>query len=399
MSYPRTSFENSVNMKPYLLLILLFICSCLPGGDEYKPLDIELTLNFNSALTNPPKRSFIYDIVDSVQIIALETNDESVLNDFVNFEFGPEFIYILDFSHAGSVAIFRHDGSFVKRIPVGQGPGEIYNAIDITFDFAKNELLVFQLGGVNRYTADGLFKDHYDVQYFIEDMMPKPNGDGYVVVQAEGANRYRLFTVFWVDSCFSIQRSVNLPLRTYLNHNPHLLTHSVDGFVNLSRFIDSDVYAIGDSTIRIKRQLDFSDCALELPEVDDISDYNQYKSLESDTKFLYTAGFCETNNYEFYTFKSKSDYLVFYRNKNTGEIIGPIEISSKHSLLEAPSVYAHSYGDFFISIEYHTDDLMHYEANSKVFSPAQMEILRNSKPDDNPLIILYRLKDIPVDTE
>ncbi|MBQ3655522.1 MAG: hypothetical protein II956_01585, partial [Bacteroidales bacterium] len=104
--------------------------------------------------------------------------------------------------------------------------------------------------------------------------------------------------------------------------------------------------------------------------------------------------FCETNNYEFYTFKSKNDFrCILYRNKKNGKILGPIKITTDASLIECPSIYAHSYGDYFIAVEYHSDDFMQYAANSKVFSKAQMDILKNSTAEDNPLIIMYKLKD------
>lgn len=382
-------------MKNIFILSLLFMCGCHIATDETRVFNINNVVNFNNAIRNTKAKDYIYDIVDSVKLIKLEVNEESVLYDFDNFEIGNGHIYILDRYKGGSVVIFKTDGSFVKRLPFGDGPEDINKALDITFDSVKNELIVYTGDFfIKKYTTKGDFISSYSTKYIIHDMLPLKSGNGYIAVQKEIGNDSQLFSVIWTDTCFVPQRVKNLMLRTYNISEPHFLTYDKTGNINLSRFMDNNIYSIDDNAIKLKQRIVFNDCELNLPKVVNPVNYEELESAMINDKYLYTGKFCETNNYEFYTFKSKNDFrCILYRNKKNGKVLGPIKITADASLIECPSIYAHSYGDYFIAVEYHSDDFMQYAANSKVFSKAQMDLLRTSTVDDNPLIIMYKLKD------
>ena len=73
-------------MKNVFILLLLFMCGCHFATDETRVFCINNVVDFNNAIRNTNAKDYIYDIVDSVKLIKLEVNEESVLYDFDNFE-------------------------------------------------------------------------------------------------------------------------------------------------------------------------------------------------------------------------------------------------------------------------------------------------------------------------
>lgn len=82
--------------------------------------------------------------VQDVQLISLETIDESLVGNIYKIVVTDSMNYIFDHYKGGGVVIFDRNGKFIKRISPGRGPGELYQLNDIDYDKQNNELLAYQ---------------------------------------------------------------------------------------------------------------------------------------------------------------------------------------------------------------------------------------------------------------
>ena len=377
-------------MKYLYLISPLLFASC---ADYNLNIVQNETIYFDDCLNQ--QYNSIYQLVDSVILIPLETKDESILDDLILcLEISKDFVYLIDYYQGGSVAIFKTDGTFVRRIPRGNGPGEVPRAMKLAYDKFNDELIVYHYGHIKKYSADGVFKDDYKLSYMISDILPLRSGEGYIICQDEGRNPSGVFCIFTTDDSFNVMEVIALDQKTQTSYSNRCLIYGENDDIIISRAYDNNIYSLSDSSISIKYHLCYPNNELELPE--DVSTYNykKFQEIHVEGKFLYEGGFCETNNYELFKFESNYIPYTFYRSKRTGEIIGPVDRCSNGSLIEANLTrHKGSNGCFFISMISYRDFLLNYKANEKVFSPEQMEMLKNFTENDNPIIMLYSLKD------
>ncbi len=378
-------------MKFIYAILIITLVSChaerqtLQGHAENR---IELK---NSIMADD---SPLYNLVDSVILIQLETSSESVVYTFLKMDIGREYIYIIDNYEGGSVAIFRKDGKFIKRLEHGNGPGELILPLSLRYDEIRDELLVCQPHALKKYTSNGDFIEEYYHDYTISDIIPFKSGNGYMACQNENHNSSREFSLLWMDSNFNIKKSLILEQQTKPYIISQYMTYATGGQILLSRPLDNNIYEITDSTATIKYHLDLGDLELSLPQnVSDYS-YDQLEEFYKDGKFVYFGLFCETTNYEFIKFSEGGiTQNVLYRNKRTGEIVSKrSQFSFDNSLIENPSLYYMSHENFFVSAIFYNECLTDFKANPKVLSSEQLEILQNHKEEDNPIIMMHSIK-------
>ena len=352
-------------MKLWYLIISLIFVSCVDCASDYPSNE---SIEFDDYLMS--SQETIYQLVDSVILIQLETNKESILDDLIiSIVISNDYIYLLDNYNGGNVAIFKTDGTYVRRIPCGNAPGEILRARKLAYDEFNDELIVYQYGQINKYSADGVFKDDYKLSYMISDILPLRSGEGYIICQDEGRNPSGVFCIITADDSFNLKEVIALDKKTKTSYSNRCLMYGVNNDIVISRAYDNNIYSLSDSSISIKYHLCYPNNELELPE--DVSSYNykKFQEVHVEGKFLYDGGFCETNNYELFNFESNYIPFTFYRCKRTGEIIGPVDRCSNGSLIENPSCRRDSYGNFFISEISYRNDLLDYEANEKILNP------------------------------
>ena len=115
-------------------------------------------LELDPVFEQPPYLT-IGDLVDTMKVVALETTSASILSRIKLIKIVGEYIIIKDDYQNGSITLFNINGKFIRRIPHGDGPGEI-NAVRC-FDVDEQFFYVLQYGKVNKYTYAGDFVDSY----------------------------------------------------------------------------------------------------------------------------------------------------------------------------------------------------------------------------------------------
>ncbi len=97
------------------------------------------------------------NITADFEILQLQTGEkDTLLADIKKVVSLYDRLYLLSQSN-GSVYIFGNDGSFVKKLSQGRGPGEFLSAYDILIDRTNENLEVLSGANVFRYDRDGNF--------------------------------------------------------------------------------------------------------------------------------------------------------------------------------------------------------------------------------------------------
>lgn len=127
----------------------------------------------------PWNTTTISDVVDTIKIVPLETTPESILAGVFPLRIYGDRVVIHDMNE--DIAIFDISGKFIRRIRRGQGPGEINYVAD--FDADNQYLYVMQTEKISKFTLDGEFVEYYSMpekyMFCLEKM--KKVDDGYLL--------------------------------------------------------------------------------------------------------------------------------------------------------------------------------------------------------------------------
>ena len=92
------------------------------------------------------------ELIDSIRYIPLQiTTKESLIGEVNKLICVDNYVFILDEYTGKNVLIFSDDGTFIKIIPTGQGPQEIFRPYDIAVDEEQGHLLVYSNNGLSFY--------------------------------------------------------------------------------------------------------------------------------------------------------------------------------------------------------------------------------------------------------
>ena len=342
----------------------------------------------------------ISDLIDSVRIIKLETTAGSVLSTFRKGIVTDEYIYVLDSYKGGSVAIFDISGKFVKRIPTGNGPGELAGPNNIAFDYSKGEFIVCQNVVVNKYTPDGSYLSSHLSSQPISQLLPYK--DGYLAVQNEYCNDENRFAFIALDSAFNDISTYYFEEQICDIFSEYIIETS-DGEIRINRPLVDNIYKYADGKVVIDKTLDYPRNKMDLSTIE-WRRIDTYLNLirQANNKFCFVS-YNETDNYEFYKFYRGPMNANVYFNKTSKKYRSGYYIDNFESINNIGYMLG-TFKKFFVNVinpgddEYffsNRDKIMEY--NKQFLSDDDTAILQDLKEDDNPLLVLYSLKDIEND--
>lgn len=139
-------------------MVLLLLCTASCSYKKEKPEDGALT-KIQVNLKQYDMVSF-YDIFDDVDIINLETTENSLIKNITKIRVLNDTIFLLDHSHNGRLLMFDTQGKFIKKVGEQGGvPNEYIDLADFLVDVKNHRL--FLLSGVGNcmfeYSLDGYF--------------------------------------------------------------------------------------------------------------------------------------------------------------------------------------------------------------------------------------------------
>lgn len=338
----------------------------------------------------------VSDIVDTVSVVELETIGESLLGDILQLVVTDDIIFVLDL--LGSVCIFSNTGKFIHRIPRGAGPGELsFRPSCLVYSETTNFLYVYDYFKVNWYSKDGNFVGYKQLPYFCSEILSIDSL--FYIFQdhtGNGEGKSYLFTAnldFDPGQVFMLAENDLFKLASFKS-----FSHSDNHTVLFTRPLDNNIFGLRKDSLFVMYYIDMAGYQMS------ISSEKGLEQLSDDTNaslFYYQGSFFENSNYQF--FELGNCYYTYYvfRNTTTGRFrCGRTSREDCISALIFGAKIRGVYRDCFFGdcIQLSDDSSLLLSEKNHFISQSDIGKIKRHTPDDNPLIILYRLKDIPADT-
>lgn len=164
------------------MCLFLIVCSC---GRKEKKEEVELISLRLNLESYPAIEESDYKV--DFEVIPLENRDDCLTVKIDRIEIYDEKIYLKSLKEK-YVMIFRVDGKFLKHLPIGRGPGEIFFPWDILIDTVNRQLEVLDAyRAIKRYDLEGNYID--EVQFKESNIEFEKLGDRYILYSANFNNK------------------------------------------------------------------------------------------------------------------------------------------------------------------------------------------------------------------
>ena len=390
---------KTMKTKFLLLTLILFVIGCVSNEKKTaQSNDGAIVIDVNSALKG--ESLYLDDMVESVQLIPLETTEASILGDATDCIVTDKNIFVTDIYESGQgLTVFDRNGKFVKRFSRGSGPGEFTNLGNVMF-YGGN-LYCNALFKIMKFSADGEFIDSKGIDGIY--MLIEKFGDGFVMTQSERMNADKKFKMIKLDSNLVNVAELSLdPIPFPINGGLSVIE---GGDCLIYRFADNDIYACCDDGFKVKYRLDLSEFEYKIP-------FEKYQDLTPDSpgmaivaclqeiedgKYIFDGSCMQCEDYLMFNIMSKNSSKSVYYNKNTGRtwIRDYSRTTTPFSVIGRirPANVTTQKNTFcgMITPDYLEECWKNNPHN--LFSDKDIEILKNIKEDDNPVIVVYKLKD------
>ena len=394
-----------MKIKLVLFILLLFVIGCTSTEKNGAQSDDgAIVIDVNSALKGEGRN--FEDMIESVELIPLETTEASVVGELFDFIVTDSNIFLSDsYMESLGLIMFDRNGKFVKRFAHGNGPGEIISVSDIFY--GGNNLYVYSdpVRKFYKFTSNGEFvndKNSSDEQ----TAFTIKYGDGFLLVCPHWLDmREQKFRVIKTDSNFVKLSEAKLDKNPFTFLTNHL--SCIDG-VNclVFRFGDDIVYNYANDSLSLKYRLDYPDFWYDYSTCKDVEkpsyDGGGRKALDrnmDEGKYLFGGKLQNCDDYLIFKMYGKNANIktVFY-NKNTGKTwqLENQDESSVFNLIKTTGteqLFGHHNTFFGIIIPEDLSGRGKIINPNNLFSAKDIEILKNAKEDDNPIIVIYKLKD------
>ena len=363
--------------KLILFIILLSVIGCTSIEKKgAQSNDGAIVIDVNSALKSEGRN--FEDMIESVELIPLETTEASVIGTIIKSIVTDKYI--------------------VKRYIKGGGADE-FNYI-LAISFSDNCLYVFDTQKLLKYSESGKFivaKPYSDQNL----ASIAKDGDGFVTLQVAEQTEDHKFKIIKLDSNLVKKSELSLDPISSISNTGEICSDGNNGLIY--RLFDNNIYGWSDNGFNVKYRLDFSDYEYQIQ-------FEKYQNLPPEQRyqaFTMLMADIEKGRYVFFgSVHNSDDYLSFllmsngssapiFFNKNTGKTLIKKYGDNKSPLAqfsESGTVRGKKNTFFGSIIPEYIGDCWKYNPNN-LFSAKDIEILKNAKEDDNPIIVIYKLKD------
>jgi len=397
-----------------VFIILIFSCSNQQKKSNYTLEQIAslhldsteiLTVVSDSAITidiNPflGDKSFDFSsLVKEIKFVPLETIDESLVSDIYKVIVTDSSIYIMDNYKGAGLIIFDSKGKFIKRIKQGQGPQELLRLYDIAFDPANNELIAYQHSFLVYFTANGEFIRKKRLPFGFYNFAVMSNGYIYKVLEQQNNHleKFNPFSLLVSDTSFSIKYAA-LPKKesdvNLVGYN--YLYPCNDSSITVTQHYNDTIYSyniLNNNILKAKYVMNYSNKKLpdeylegSMQQFDDATKNNDY--------YYYLGKYFETDNHNIIFIENNMrGQTVIYRDKKSGNTVGGN--NAIYNIDEIPPVAfpVSVFGNYFVSSVLPDNNMYNLLSNSSVILDEDKLKLRGLSEDDNPVLVLYTLKE------
>lgn len=394
------------------LLLLASACGTAPDrvigvameeGVSDNVTDSSEVIYVTDAIGKPTKT--MQDIIESVRLVKLETAEEALVGFGCDIIVSSQNIFIKNPNR--TVLIFDRNGKFVRKIGRGQGADEVAFCRCLFFD-EKAQTLFVNDGAqfkILKFNAEG---EHISNIYYeglgIEDFVV--DGNKVYFVRTGSPFGDNILKVCVADSLFNVQDTFCIGKTDFRQNLRYYLNPTDDG-ININKVKNKNVYCFKDGGVCRKYVLNN-----DLPDVE-FKTSNKAKTLQelqeeqrsmySGLDNVYTGNLLESHDFMYMCFVGCADLKAInvFKNKKTGEVFSTGLLRGSFANYLRPEVvvdYKNNmfanvlYLEYFYGSEEFPDYIWNGNNLNGLISDDDMEILKSSKPDDNPIIVLFKLK-------
>jgi hypothetical protein len=400
-------------MQKYILLVLTgFLTGCALQSTQNSHFTEEQTASLHldsttilkvgsdSVITidlNPylKKQSFDFTpLVKEIKIISLETTDESLVDDIYKVLATDSNIYIYDKFKGGGLIIFDTKGKFIRRIPNGQGPGELIRLYDIAYDMENNELVAYQHSFLLFFTPSGQFIRQKRLPFGFYNFTIIP--DGYVFKTLDGQGNGHLgelkdYTLFITDKNFKLKSVALLVLPNEINYGGYNYLYNNNHAIKVTQKFTDTIYQYISESNDLKANYSLNYSKKKLPERYLQATYDEFKrAAEQNDYYFFIGDYLETESHHIFSLHNwHTGTITLYRDKKSGNMIGGTNTEFNPNEIPPLPPKATS-GNYFISVHFPNpnDTLL---SNSSIISNEDKRKIKDLKEDDNPVLVFYKL--------
>ena len=351
-------------------------------------------IDLNQCLKN--SEYYVSDILESVKIVCLETNENSLLASIAKIIVTEDRIFIRDLYMGGGVAIFDNTGKFIKRLVNGNGPGEVQIIQDLNYDKFTNELVIIDNHQLKKYDKDGNFKENILLKYPCGYLI-SCNQNGYLFSNVYGCesdiSTLTNYCVLNVDRNYDVKQLL-LPFSESAKIVPasaKAIEYNDNTLISVS-FCDT-IYKYKNDSLRPYMTIDYSSVKLDIEQFTSMQDYFEKVLISNDrSKADFKGQFYENSTHQIMALAFASYVYSIFIDKKTNNIQSGIYCTyddDKGVNIIAP---AGVYNDWFYEV-CNASDFKHNVITSNEFiSQEDLAKLESLKEDDNPYLVFYKLK-------
>ena len=387
------------NLTEFMILgFFILICACKEEKvDHGIPLN---TISFDLEKDLYDSKD-ISGLVDSIQVIKLETNEDYLISEISKILYDKEYIYILDDDMSSGVLFkYTRSGKFVQKISnKGKGPGEYISLSDFILRNDQVVLLDAGIGKMMFFSKSGKFVKEFSVDETFAEKFGKIGSD-YFAVFNENYLDYNIHIID--DNGNTIKKLMKVP--SYLKNRALNLStkKATTYFEGRLLYIDpyrNDIFQVDKDSITIKYRFNFGKHSFDLSSFLNVNrQYGTSKSaghlfadVNKEDVVNKLDNFSETSKYLFFECLKKGKIHQFYHNK----VKNKSYVSSGSGIL--PHIYSDANQNTFVSVleSYVVEDMKKLDltklSKDKLFSKI-IPLVEQTSDSDNPILITYYFK-------
>ena len=352
-------------------------------------------INLNSFLKT---QSFNFDsMLKEVKLIPLETKEKSLLGNIRRVIITKSNIYVHDNFRGGGIVVFDDKGKFIKRIPNGRGPGELVRLYDIDFDKNKDELIAYQHSFLLFYNPSGDFIRQERLPFGFYNFSVIPNGYVFKTLDGRGNDHLGLlkdYTLFVTDKKFKLN-AVGLKSQPI---NPNFVwrhyLHSDNSNLHITQRFTDTIYKYASTTNRLQAKyiIDYSD--KKLPERYLQTKGDDFKNIIEKNNYFFNLGqYLDTDTHHIFFLDNwhSVNQTIVYRDKTSGNLKGGTNANYNSKEIPPIAFPKLATGNYFVSWYHPSKDNL-FPIQSSHISDEDKQKTKDLTEDDNPVLILYTLK-------
>ncbi|MEA1877266.1 MAG: 6-bladed beta-propeller [Bacteroidota bacterium] len=289
----------------YSVFVFLIVFAGCQNQQENHLSEQVITIRKNTI----PKPSVMSELMKSVRLIPLETNNDCLMSHIFQLEFHNDMIFIIDFPTKNGVLVFDKEGRFLRSIGrEGKGPGEYTDMASFSILTGANRIYLNDRGArkTSEYDLDG---------NFIRDIQTpvKPADLRFVSENKYFVHYPKDYYLRLIDMKVSEPMLFIPHVNGYNGYGKAIYTQSDQSYLYSPSYHDS-IYSLEEDSIVLQYAFEFG--PYQWSGEDQVAEYARTKGMSYPANKLTPAG-------PYFDFGNLFYFLLFIEDKDNRYTIDP----------------------------------------------------------------------------